>query len=46
VDIFNAIASTWYTAQLSVARWNIGATSLPIQGLALFAGGYDEPGAL
>ncbi len=32
---------TWYTAQLSVARSNLVATSLPSQGLALFAGGYS-----
>ena len=30
----------WHTAQLSVARDNLAATSLPSQGLALFAGGY------
>jgi hypothetical protein len=32
----------WHTAQLSVARDNLAATSLPYQGLALFAGGYGE----
>jgi hypothetical protein len=39
VDIFDANAGTWYTAQLSVARSSISATSLPSQGLAVFAGG-------
>ena len=32
-------AGTWHTAQLSVARCVLSATSLPSQGLALFAGG-------
>ena len=32
-------AGTWHTAQLSVARSVLSATSLPSQGLALFAGG-------
>ena len=31
----------WSTAALSVARWNLAATSLPSQALALFAGGYN-----
>jgi hypothetical protein len=39
VDIFDGKAGTWRTAQLSVARCYLGATSLPFQGLALFAGG-------
>jgi hypothetical protein len=39
VDIFDANAGTWSTAKLSVARAGLGATSLPSQGLALFAGG-------
>ncbi len=39
VDIFNAIAGTWSTAKLSLARRDLSATSLPSQGLALFAGG-------
>jgi hypothetical protein len=39
VDIFDANAGTWHTAQLSLARSLLGATSLPSQGLALFAGG-------
>jgi hypothetical protein len=39
VDIFDANAGTWHTAQLSVARYGLSATSLPSQALALFAGG-------
>ncbi len=39
VDIFDAISWKWKTAALSVARWNLAATSLPNQGLAIFAGG-------
>ena len=41
VDIFDANAGTWHTAQLSVARYYLSATSLPSQGLALFAGGLS-----
>jgi hypothetical protein len=33
-------SSTWSTAALSVARYWLAATSLPNQGLAIFAGGY------
>jgi hypothetical protein len=39
VDIFNGITGTWSTAVLSVARNELAATSLPNQGLAIFAGG-------
>ncbi len=39
MDIFDAITGTWRTAQLSVLRDVLGTTSLPSQGLALFAGG-------
>jgi hypothetical protein len=39
VDIFDGKAGTWSTAKLSVARDQFSATSLPSQGLALFAGG-------
>ncbi len=39
MDIFDANAGTWHTAQLSVARCYLGAASLPFQGLAMFAGG-------
>jgi serine/threonine protein kinase len=44
VDIFDANAGTWRTAQLSVARSDLTATSLPSQGLALFAGGRNNSG--
>jgi hypothetical protein len=39
VDIFNATSGRWTTAALSAARRNLAATSLPKQGLAIFAGG-------
>ncbi len=39
VDIFNASSGRWSTAALSVARDLHSATSLPNQGLAIFAGG-------
>ena len=39
VDIFNATSGLWTTAALSVARNDLAATSLPNQGLAIFAGG-------
>ncbi len=42
VDIFDANAGAWHTAQLSVARCRLAATSLPSQGLALFAGGVHS----
>ncbi len=38
-DIFDGNVGQWRTAKLSVARWDLSATSLPSQGLALFAGG-------
>jgi hypothetical protein len=41
VDIFNGLTRTWSVAQLSAARENLAATSLPGQGLVLFAGGRD-----
>jgi hypothetical protein len=40
VDIFYASSGKWTTAALSVARERLVATSLPNQGLAIFAGGY------
>ena len=40
VDIFDLTSGRWTTAALSVARCNLSATSLPEQGLAIFAGGY------
>jgi hypothetical protein len=39
VDIFNAISGRWTTAALSQALFFLAATSLPDQGLAIFAGG-------
>ena len=39
VDIFNATSGVWTNATLSVARVNLAATSLPSEGLAIFAGG-------
>ncbi len=39
VDIFSATAGTWSTAALSAIRSWLVATSLPNQGLAMFAGG-------
>jgi hypothetical protein len=39
VDIFDARNGRWSTAVLSVARSALAATSLPNQGLAIFAGG-------
>jgi hypothetical protein len=41
VDIFNATSGRWTTAALSVARRYLAATSLPEQGLAIFAGGLN-----
>ncbi len=39
VDIFDATSGRWTTAALSAARSGLVATSLPNQGLAIFAGG-------
>ncbi len=39
VDIFNATSGVWSNATLSVARYRLAATSLPNEGLAIFAGG-------
>ena len=39
VDIFDGSSGRWSTAVLSVARQYLSATSLPNQGLAIFAGG-------
>jgi hypothetical protein len=39
VDIFDVSSGRWSTAVLSVARQYLAATSLPNQGLAIFAGG-------
>ena len=40
VDILNSNTNTWTTANLSYGRTQLSATSLPNQGLVLFAGGY------
>ena len=39
VDIFNVRSGAWTTAALSASRYNLAATSLPNDGLAMFAGG-------
>ena len=39
VDIFNASSGQWSAASLSETRTGFAATSLPNQGLAIFAGG-------
>ncbi len=39
VDIFNVTSGAWSTANLSVARTGLAATSLPNVGVAFFAGG-------
>ena len=39
VDIFNATSGVWTNSNLSVARYDLAATSLPNYGLAIFAGG-------
>jgi hypothetical protein len=39
VDIFNATSGVWTNATLSVGRAYLAATSLPNEGLAIFAGG-------
>ena len=41
VDIFDVVSGAWSTAALSVARWNLAATSLPNLGVAIFAGGQS-----
>ncbi len=38
-DIFDVWSGRWSTAALSMARSYLAATSLPSQGLAIFAGG-------
>jgi hypothetical protein len=39
VDLYNSATGVWSTAQLSVARTELAATS--VGNVALFAGGYD-----
>ncbi len=38
VDLYNSASGTWSTAQLSVARYYLAATS--VGNVAFFAGGY------
>jgi hypothetical protein len=42
VDIFDATRGRWSTAALIKDRLRLAATSLPNQGLAIFAGGYTN----
>jgi hypothetical protein len=46
VDIFNTTNRQWTTAALSVATDGHAATSLPNQGLAIFAGGWGASNAV
>ncbi len=39
LDMFNVTSGMWTTAALSIARAYLAATSLPNDGLAIFAGG-------
>ena len=45
VDVFDSETNLWTTAQLSEARYGLASTSLPLQGLALFAGGIGMTGS-
>ena len=38
VDLYNSASGTWSTAQLSVARYTLAATS--VGNVAIFAGGW------
>ena len=38
VDLYNSASGTWSTAQLSVGRYSLAATS--VGNVAIFAGGY------
>jgi hypothetical protein len=40
VDLYNAVTSTWTTAQLSVARYALQAAA-SVGNVAVFAGGYN-----
>ncbi len=42
VDIFDGTSGLWTTAALSEVRVLLAATSLPSQGLAIFAGGQTD----
>jgi hypothetical protein len=39
VDLYNSASGTWSTAQLSVGRYGLAATS--VGNVAIFAGGYN-----
>ena len=39
IDIFNVRSGAWSAAALSASRYNLAATSLPNDGLVMFAGG-------
>ncbi len=40
VDLYNSVSGTWSTAQLSVSRPTLAATS--VGNVAIFAGGYKS----
>lgn len=42
VDVFNSTSGSWSTMNLSIARSDIAASSLPSQGLVFFAGGQNR----
>ena len=42
VDIFDGTSGRWTTAALSAPKGSLAATSLPNQGLAIFAGGWTS----
>ena len=42
VDLYNSTLGTWSTAQLSVARYHLAATS--VGNMAIFAGGWSLNG--
>ena len=46
VDIFNVTSGVWTKASLSFARCCLAATSLPNDGLAIFAGGQGASNVL
>ncbi len=43
VDMYNSASGTWSTAQLSVGRWDLAATS--VGNVAIFAGGIHIAGS-
>ncbi len=44
VDLYNGVSGLWTTAQLSLARWSLAATSAG--NVAIFAGGFSSDSAL